>query len=161
MPWPKGVPRKGYTKGDLKKTPAGDPLGFPEEAPKTFRKLMSEKLAAIPEAPVPDHDELKRLVRDLAAQVANLAKTKAPATVTPRSESLIERLRRIDDEVKAWTNLAHWASSREDHRPVRAYAKACASSLRLQAIELVQAYMGRLEEYRKKNPVTAAAEKVN
>lgn len=157
MPWPKGVPRKGYTKGDLKKASEGDPLGFPEEAPRTYAKLMSEKLTAIPEAPAPSHDELKMLVRDLSAQVASLAKAKAPVAVTPRSESLIERLRRIDDEVKAWTNLAHWASSREAHRPVRAYAKACASSLRLQAVELVQAHMERLEEYRRKNPITAAA----
>lgn len=157
MPWPKGLPRKGHVKGSLKKAP--------EE---TSGDIVLKRLAAIPDAagpetrvaPEPAADTgLRALVEELAANVAKLAKTRAPAAVTPRTESLIERLRRIDGEVRAWTDLAHWSSSSADHRAVRAYAKAQASSLRLQAIELVQAHMERLEEYRRKNPVTSAAEK--
>lgn len=157
MPWPKGLPRKGHVKGSLKKAPA-----------ETSGDIVLKRLAAIPDAagpeprnaPAPAADTgLRALVEELAANVAKLAKARAPAAVTPRTESLIERLRRIDGEVRAWTDLAHWSSSSADHRAVRAYAKAQASSLRLQAIELVQAHMERLEEYRRKNPVTSAAEK--
>lgn len=152
MPWPKGVPRKGHVKGSLQRKevpvakPGGDPFAFPDD----------------PVPPVtPRFSDLVEAIEGLAAKVAELSKRHEPraTAVNPRTESLIERLRRIDDEVKAWTNLAHWASSREDHRPVRAYAKACASSLRLQAIELVQAHMERLEEYKRRNPIAAAAEK--
>lgn len=153
MAWPKGVPRKGHVKGSLHKEvpvgkPDGDPFAFPPDPVPPVTPRFSDLVAA---------------VEGLAAKVAELSRRheQRATVVNPRTESLIERLRRIDDEVHAWTNLAHWASSREDHRPVRAYAKACASSLRLQAIELIQAHMERLEEYRKKNPITAAAEKAN
>ena len=157
MPWPKGLPRKGHVKGSLKKA-------HEETSADVVRKrLMAIPDAVAPEtraAPEPAEDTgLRALVEELAANVAKLAKARAPAAVTPRTESLIERLRRIDGEVRAWTDLAHWSSSSADHRAVRAYAKAQASSLRLQAIELVQAHMERLEEYRRKNPVTSAAEK--
>ena len=159
MPWPRGVPRKGHVKGSLEKAPG-----------KTSGDIVRKRLAAIPDAvgPEPRNAQtpaagagLQALVEELAANVAKLAKARTPAAaaVTPRTESLIERLRRIDGEVRAWTDLAHWSSSSADHRAVRAYAKARASSLRLQAIELVQAHMERLEEYRRKNPVTSAAEK--
>lgn len=157
MPWPKGLPRKGHVKGSLKKAPA-----------ETSGDVVRKRLMAIPDAVGPEPRSatapaadtgLQALVEELAANVAKLAKARTPAAVTPRTESLIERLRRIDGEVRAWTDLAHWSSSSADHRAVRAYAKAQASSLRLQAIELVQAHMERLEEYRRKNPVTSAAEK--
>ena len=157
MPWPKGLPRKGHVKGSLKKAPA-----------ETSADVVRKRLMAIPDAAVQEPrgapspvagNGLQALVEELAANVAKLAKARTPAAVTPRTESLIERLRRIDGEVRAWTDLAHWSSSSADHRAVRAYAKAQASSLRLQAIELVQAHMERLEEYRRKNPVTSAAEK--
>lgn len=157
MPWPKGTPRKGHVKGSLKKAP--------EE---TSADVVRKRLMAIPDAAGPEPRNtpapaagtgLRALVEELAANVAKLAKARTPAAVTPRTESLIERLRRIDGEVRAWTDLAHWSSSSADHRAVRAYAKAQASSLRLQAIELVQAHMERLEEYRRKNPVTSATEK--
>lgn len=154
MPWPRGVPRKGHVKGSLKKAPA-----------ETSGDIVRKRLAAIPDAVPPEVHAptagtgLQALVEELAANVAKLAKARTPAAVTPRTESLIERLRRIDGEVRAWTDLAHWSSSSADHRAVRAYAKAQASSLRLQAIELVQAHMERLEEYRRKNPVTSAAER--
>lgn len=157
MPWPRGVPRKGHVKGSLKKAPA-----------ETSGDIVRKRLMAIPDAVGPETRNataptagagLQALVEELAANVAKLAKARTPAAVTPRTESLIERLRRIDGEVRAWTDLAHWSSSSADHRAVRAYAKAQASSLRLQAIELVQAHMERLEEYRRKNPVTSAAEK--
>ena len=153
MPWPKGLPRKGH----VKKAPA-----------ETSADVVRKRLMAIPDAAAPEPrnapapaagNGLQALVEELAANVAKLAKARTPAAVTPRTESLIERLRRIDGEVRAWTDLAHWSSSSADHRAVRAYAKAQASSLRLQAIELVQAHMERLEEYRRKNPVTSAAEK--
>lgn len=157
MPWPKGLPRKGHVKGSLKKAPAetsGDIV---------LKRVMAIKDAVAPEArnaPAPAAGTgLQAIVGELAANVAKLAKARTPAAVTPRTESLIERLRRIDGEVRAWTDLAHWSSSSADHRAVRAYAKTQASSLRLQAIELVQAHMERLEEYRRKNPVTSAAEK--
>lgn len=151
MPWPKGLPRKGHVKGSLKKAPA-----------ETSGDVVRKRLMAIPDAvapAAPSNGDLRTLVEELAANVAKIAKARTPAAVTPRTESLIERLRRIDGEVRAWTDLAHWSSSSADHRAVRAYAKAQASSLRLQAIELVQAHMERLEEYRRKNPVTSAAEK--
>ena len=157
MPWPRGLPRKGHVKGSLKKAPA-----------ETSDDVVRKRLMAIPDAAVQEPRDapapvagngLQALVEELAANVAKLAKARTPAAVTPRTESLIERLRRIDGEVRAWTDLAHWSSSSADHRAVRAYAKAQASSLRLQAIELVQAHMERLEEYRRKNPVTSAAEK--
>lgn len=157
MPWPKGLPRKGHVKGSLKKAPA-----------ETSADVVRKRLMAIPDAAGPEPRDapaptagagLQAIVGELAANVARLAKARTPAAVTPRTESLIERLRRIDGEVRAWTDLAHWSSSSADHRAVRAYAKAQASSLRLQAIELVQAHMERLEEYRRKNPVTSAAER--
>lgn len=156
MPWPRGLPRKGHVKGSLKKAPA-----------ETSGDLVRKRLMAIPDAAGPEPrnapapaagNGLQALVEELAANVAKLARARTPA-VTPRTESLIERLRRIDGEVRAWTDLAHWSSSSADHRAVRAYAKAQASSLRLQAIELVQTHMERLEEYRRKNPVTSAAER--
>ena len=157
MPWPKGLPRKGHVKGSLKKTPGGTSGDI------VLKRVMAIRDAVDPEprnAPAPTADTgLRTLVEELAANVAKLAKARTPVAVSPRTESLIERLRRIDGEVRAWTDLAHWSSSSADHRAVRAYAKAQASSLRLQAIELVQAHMERLEEYRRKNPVTSAAEK--
>lgn len=151
MPWPKGLPRKGHVKGSLKKATG-----------ETSADIVRKRLMAIPDAvapAAPSDGGLRALVGELAANVAKLAKARTPAAVTPRTESLIERLRRIDGEVRAWTDLAHWSSSSADHRAVRAYAKAQASSLRLQAIELVQAHMERLDEYRRRNPLASAAEK--